>query len=120
MSRRVGEVAVVVAIVAIAVWLRVVHRGTPSLWWDELVEIRTAELPLVSLLQRVRGGLIFGSGTAGAMPTDYVVLHAFLRATAAPAPTALEAHFRAPACAASVASVAALYLLGREIGRAHV
>jgi hypothetical protein len=114
-SRRVGEVAVVVAIVAIAVWLRVVHRGTPSLWWDELVEIRTAELPLVSLLQRVRGGLIFGSGTAGAMPTDYVVLHAFLRATAAPAPTALEAHFRAPACAASVASVAALYLLGRAL-----
>jgi hypothetical protein len=118
-SRRLGEVAVVAAIVAVAAWLRVVHLGTPSLWWDELVEIRTADRPLAQTLHLVREGIGFGKGNAGAMPADYVLLHGYLRAVPAPRPEGLEAYFRAPACAASIVTVLALYVLGRALfGRA--
>jgi hypothetical protein len=118
-SRRLGEVALVVAIVAVAAWLRIVHLGTPSLWWDELVEIRTAERSLAETLRLVRIGLGFGSGNAGAMPADYVLLHAWLHLVPPPAPERLEAYFRTPACAASIVTVLALYGLGRSLfGRA--
>jgi hypothetical protein len=118
-SRRLGEVALVAAIVAVAAWLRVVHVGTPSVWWDELIEIRTAERPLAQTLHLVRGGIGFGSGNAGAMPVDYVLLHAYLHAVPPPRPERLEAYFRAPACVASIATVLALYVLGRSLfGRA--
>ena len=119
MKRRAVEVAVVAAITGVALWLRLVHLGTPSLWWDEVVEIRTAERPLAGVVATVRGGVSPGAGSAGAMPADYLLLHAYLRATTAPPPEHLERYFRAPACAASVAAVVALYLLGRSLfGRA--
>ena len=119
MSRRAGEVALVAAIAGVALWLRLVHLGTPSLWWDELVQIRTAERPLAAVLGTVRIGVSPNAGSAGAMPADYLLLHAYLRATPAPAPERLEAYFRTPACAASVAAVLALYILGRSLfGRA--
>jgi hypothetical protein len=114
-SRRAGTAALVAAIVVVAAWLRVVHLGTPSLWWDEIVQIRTAERPVSGILGTVRIGVGPGSGTAGAMPLDYLVLHAWLESTAPPAPERLEAHFRTPACAASVAAVLALFLLGRAL-----
>lgn len=113
--RAAAELAVGAGILAVAAALRVVHLGTPSLWWDELVEIRTADRPLPDLLRIVRQGVIPGSGNAGAMPASYLVLHAHLRTTAPPAPEQLEAYFRAPACAASIAAVAVLYGLGRAV-----
>jgi hypothetical protein len=117
--RRAGEVALVAAIVAVAAWLRVVHLGTPSVWWDELVEIRTAQQPLAKTLHLVRAGIGFGSGNAGAMPVDYALLHGYLRHVPPPRPERLEAYFRAPACAASIVTVLALYALGRALfGRA--
>jgi hypothetical protein len=112
-SGRRGAVALVAAIVALGAWLRVVHVGTPSLWWDELIEIRTAERPLADTLRLVRNGIGFGTGNAGAMPVDYVLLNAYLHATARPAPERLEAYFRAPACAASIAAIVALFVAGR-------
>ena len=114
------RVALVVGIVGVAAWLRAVHLGTPSLWWDELVQIRTVERPLAGVLGTVRIGVGPGSGTAGAMPLDYVLLHAWLGATTPPAPERLEAYFRTPACAASLAAVVALFLLGRALFGAAV
>lgn len=115
MSRRAGEILVVVAIVALAGWLRVVHLGTPSLWWDELVEIATADRPLADTLRIVRDGVGPGSGNGGAMPADYVLLNGYLAAVPRPAPGHLETYFRAPACAASIAAVVALYLVARSL-----
>jgi len=118
-SRRAGEVALLVAIVAVASWLRVAHLGTTSIWWDELIEIATADRPLADTLRIVRDGVGPGSGNGGAMPADYVLLNTYLATVPRPAPAHLEAYFRAPACAASIAAVAALYLLGRALfGRA--
>jgi hypothetical protein len=118
-TRRTVEVASVAAIVVVAAWLRLVHLGTPSLWWDELVELRTADRPLADVLREVRLGVGPSSGNAGAMPGDYVLLHAYLRTTTPPAPERLEAYFRAPSCAYSIAAVLALHLLGRMLfGRA--
>ena len=119
MSRRAGELAIVGVLIALGLWLRVVHVGTPSLWWDELVEIRTAEEPLAVVLREVRTGISAGAGNAGAMPVDYALLSMYLHATARPAPEQLEAYFRTPACVASIVTVAALYLVGRRLfGRA--
>jgi hypothetical protein len=118
-AARAAEVAVVGALLALAAWLRVVHLGTPSLWWDELVHVRTADRALADVLTLVRQGLGYGVGNAGAMPADYVLLHGWLRAVPRPAPEHLETYFRTPACAASIAAVGALYLLGRAaFGRA--
>jgi hypothetical protein len=116
-TRRAGALAVLAAILGVAAWLRVVHLGTPSLWWDELVEIRTADRPLGDVLRIVRDGPSFAGSNGGAMPADYVLLHAYLRAVPvpAPAPERLEAYFRTPACEASIAAVAALALLGRAL-----
>ena len=103
--RRLLEAAVVLVVVGTATWLRVVHLDGPSLWWDELVELRTAQQPLATLLRIVRFGIAPGGGTAGAMPADYVLLHGFLAVVPWPAPERLEAYCRAPACAASIAAV---------------
>ena len=118
MSRRAGEAVVVAAVAGIALWLRLVHLGTPSIWWDELVEIRTAERPFSSMLDTVRYGIAWG-GSAGAMPADYALMNVYLHATRLRTPAHLEAYYRAPACAASVVAVVALYFLGRSLfGRA--
>ena len=96
-------------------WLRWVHLGTPSLWWDELVEIRTATVGgLGDVLREVRLGIPPGSGNAGAMPLDYVLLHAFLRWVPLPTPAHLEAYFRFPAF---LYGVAALVVVGLFVRR---
>jgi hypothetical protein len=57
--------------------LRLAHFVTPNLWWDELVHVRTADLPALSrVFSEVRQGIPPGSGNAGAVPLDYVLLHA--------------------------------------------
>lgn len=119
MSRRPLEIVVVLAIVALGAWLRLVHLGTPSFWWDELVEIRTAERPLAGVLREVRLGVGINSGNAGAMPVDYLLLSSYLRATTPPAPPSLETYYRAPSCAYSIAAAVALWALAHTLfGRA--
>jgi hypothetical protein len=117
--RRVVDIAAVAAIVLVAAWLRMVHVGTPSLWWDELVEIRTAERPLAHVVREVRLGAGINSGNAGAMPGDYLLLSTYLRWTKPPAPAQRESYYRTPSCVYAIAAVVALYLLARTLfGRA--
>jgi hypothetical protein len=94
-----------------------VHLGTPSLWWDEVVHVRIAEQPTIAdVLWKAREGGQPGSGNAGAVPLDYLVLHAWLEATPAPAPEQLERHLRAPAFAFAVAALPLAWILGRFLG----
>jgi hypothetical protein len=117
--RRVVDIAAVAAIVLVAAWLRMVHVGTPSLWWDELVEIRTAERPLAHVVREVRLGAGINSGNAGAMPGDYLLLSTYLRWTKPPPPAQRESYYRTPSCVYAIAAVVALYLLARTLfGRA--
>jgi hypothetical protein len=108
---------VVAALVAGGTWLRWCHLGTPSLWWDEIVHVRIAEQPTVAGVWRTaRDGGAPGSGNAGAVPLDYLALHAWLRATPPPAPDAIERHHRAPAFAFAVAALPVAWALGRLLG----
>lgn len=92
-----GWLVVAALLVLAGWWLRWRHLGTPSLWWDELVQIRMADLPsLTAVLTSVRLGVPAGSGNAGAVPLDYALLWAWLRAVPMPAPEALETYFRTP------------------------
>jgi len=94
-SRGWGVVAAL--LVAAGCMLRWWHLGEPSLWWDELIEIRMADLPsVIDVVTRVRLGVPAGAGNAGAVPLDYVLLWAWLRTVPMPAPEALEAYFRFP------------------------
>ncbi len=85
------------AITLVGAWLRARHLGWASLWWDEVVHLQTARLPLGELLRHVREGIPPGAGSAGAMPLDYVVLHAWLALAPDPAPVDLVAWVRLPA-----------------------
>ena len=92
-----GWLVVAALLVLAGWWLRWRHLGTPSLWWDELVQIRMADLPsLAAVLTSVRLGVPAGSGNAGAVPLDYALLWAWLQAVPMPAPEALETYFRTP------------------------
>jgi hypothetical protein len=116
-SPRSAELAIVALLVVAGVWLRWVHLATPSLWWDEIVHIQIAEQPTVAdVIRTAREGGMPGSGNAGAMPLDYVVLHAWLAATPAPAPEAFERHVRMPAFAFAVAALPLAWVLGRMLG----
>lgn len=119
--RRLEPLAVVLLVVAGAA-LRAVHLGTPSLWWDEIVQIAMAQAgDLGDVLRAVRHGVPPDSGNAGAMPLDYVLLHGWLAVAPTPAPARLEMHFRLPAFVWSVAALAlfaagARRFLGRDVG----
>src|SRR5262245_1577103 len=111
------ERVLVVLLVAGGVWLRLLHLGTPSLWWDEVVQIRTADHPDVATVWReVRDGVAPGTCKSGAVPAVYLALHAWLRLTARPAVTALESHYRVPAAVFGCAAMPAIWLLARGIG----
>ena len=65
---RLAELVLVVALVAGGTWLRWIHLGTPSLWWDEIVHVRIANQPTVTAVWRaVRDGAAPGTGNAGAV-----------------------------------------------------
>jgi hypothetical protein len=118
-SPRVVEIVLAVALVGGGVWLRWHHLGTPSLWWDELVHVRTAERESVAEVWRTaRDGVVPGRGNAGAVPLDYLVLHAWLDATPRPSPDAFERHYRIPAFAYAVAALPLMWLLARSVGGA--
>jgi len=40
---RAGELGLLSGVVVAGCLLRIVHLATPSLWWDELVHLRTAQ-----------------------------------------------------------------------------
>ena len=114
---RLAELLVVVALIVGGAWLRWYHLGTPSLWWDEIVHIRIAEQPtLAGVWRTARDGGAPGSGNAGAVPLDYLVLHAWLRATPTPAPESMERHNRVPAFVFAVAALPLAWVLGRGLG----
>lgn len=110
-----GEALALLAVVAAGAALRAWHLATPSVWWDELVQILIAERPLPDLLRAVRLGIPPGTGNAGAMPLDYLLLHLHLAVAPRPQPASLEAWFRFPAFAASCATVATLFFCGRRL-----
>ena len=63
-----AEWTLVAALIVAGAWLRQVNVAAPSLWWDELVEIRTADRPSVAEVWRaVRDGVAPGTGNAGAI-----------------------------------------------------
>lgn len=106
---------IVVAGAALRVW----HLGGPGLWWDELVALRTASRPLADVVREVKWGIPPGAGNAGAMPLDYVLLHAWLRAVPWPAPAWLEAVVRTPACVWSCCTIPALWWVVRRVADAR-
>src|SRR5262249_41874520 len=118
------ELALFTAIVMSGAALRWVHLGTPSLWWDELVQIAMAQVGGVpDVLRVVRDGVPPGSGNAGAMPLDYLLLHGWLALAPHADPAHLEIHFRLPAFVWSVCALVALAVftrrhLGRDVALA--
>lgn len=116
------DLALLALAIAAGTALRWVHLGTPSLWWDEVVDIAMAQGGGVAdVLRVVRHGVPAGSANAGAMPLDYLLLHGWLAAMPAPRPGRLEAFFRFPAFVWSVAGLVALagfarHHLGRDVG----
>ncbi|HWP66896.1 MAG TPA: glycosyltransferase family 39 protein [Candidatus Limnocylindria bacterium] len=97
--RRVGlrELTIVLAILGIGWTLRWWHLGTPSLWWDEMVQLSFAGASdLWQVYRNVQTGVPPGSGNAGAVPLDYVLLHAWTWLVGRPPLELLEAYYRFP------------------------
>lgn len=112
---RLASVLPVLLIVAGGAALRMIHLGTFSLWWDEIVHVWTAQSRSVgSVWTQAKQGIPPGSGNAGAVPLDYLLLHLWLQAVPLRAPEWLEIHFRLPALVYSCAALPALYALGRR------
>ena len=113
---RIAEWTLVAALIVAGAWLRQVNVAAPSLWWDELVEIRTADRPSVAEVWRaVRDGVAPGTGNAGAAPLDYLALHAWYRVAPAATPETLEWHHRVPALVFSIAALPLAWGLGRVV-----
>ena len=109
------DVAWLVLVLVIAGALRAVHIDAASLWWDELVEIQTAALPrFVDVLWRVRRGDPPGLGNAGAVPLDYLLMHAYLLVAPRPSLAGLEVFYRFPSWLFSTAAVGAVFLAVRR------
>ena len=116
-SPRPAELVLVVALIAGGAWLRWCHLETPSLWWDEIVHVRIAEQPtLAAVWRKARDGGQPGSGNAGAVPLDYLLLHTWLRLAPVPSPATIERHHRLPAFAFAVAALPLAWALGRTLG----
>jgi hypothetical protein len=109
------DALVLLAVTACAFAVRAWHVGEPSLWWDELIEVITASRALPDVLREVRLGIPPGFGNTGAMPLDYVLLHFHLALVPMPAPEHLEAYYRFPSLLWSVATVAVVYALCRNL-----
>jgi hypothetical protein len=120
-SARVAEIVLVVALIGGGAWLRWHHLGTPSLWWDELVQIRTAGWETTyQVWHASRDGIVPGTGNAGAVPVDYLLLHAWLATTSPPSPSTMERYYRMPAFAFAVAALPLMWALARSVGGAIV
>lgn len=109
------EVVLAASIVALGAVLRWWHVDGPSLWWDEVIQIGTAQQRDVwEVIRRVQLGSPPGSGNAGAVPLDYLLLHAWQRLVPMPDPAHLERYFRTPAFVWSALTPLALHLWARR------
>jgi len=110
------EIALLAAITAMGVLLRWWHLDLPSFWWDELIHIGTAQQPDTwEVIRRVKLGSPPGSGNAGAVPLDYVLLHWWQRLVPLPDPERIEGYFRFPSFLWSSLTPLALHVLGRRV-----
>jgi hypothetical protein len=113
---RAARVGLPLVVIAAGVLLRAWHLGTPSLWWDEVIEIATAELPdVASVVRQVRDGIPPGRGNAGAMPLDYVLLHGWLGLGPPPTPRFVEVYYRFPAFLWASLGLVAIFACGRSL-----
>jgi hypothetical protein len=95
--------------------LRAFYVGATSLWWDELVQIQAASLPrFLDVLWWVRRGDPPGLGNAGAVPLDYLLMHAYLQVTPISRPESIEIYYRLPSWFFSTAAVVAVFLTARR------
>lgn len=112
---RLASALPVLLIVAAGCALRMVHLGTFSLWWDEVVHVWTAQSRTIGAVwTQAKQGIPPGSGNAGAVPLDYLLLHLWLRLSPAVSPEWLEVRFRLPALVYSCLALPALYAFGRR------
>ena len=121
-AARVGPVDALclVVLLVFAGALRFAHVDATSLWWDEIVHVQTSALPTFGeVLWRVRLGDPPGLGNAGAVPIDYLLLHAYLSLVPRFSPERLELYYRLPSFLFSTLAVGALFLYARGFfGRA--
>jgi len=109
---RIAGALPVLLVVAGGCALRLVHLGTFSLWWDEIVHVWTAQgRTLDEVWTQAKQGIPPGTGNAGAVPLDYLLLHLWLRLVPLGSPDTLEIHFRLPAFVYACATLPALYVL---------
>jgi hypothetical protein len=107
--------ALCLLLVVVAAFVRARHLGGPSLWWDEIVHVRSAGGPgFADVWRTVRDGIPPGLGNAGAVPLDYLFLHAWMRVVPMPDATGIEVYYRLPSLLWSTAAVAALFLWARR------
>src|SRR5262245_4744996 len=112
---RAGELGLLSGIVVAGCLPRIVHLATPSLWWDELVHLRTAQQSgWLEVFRAVKEGVPPGSGNAGAVPLDYLLLHGWLRAAPEPAAPWLEVYYRVPAFLFSCLALIVMWMFCRS------
>lgn len=114
-SPRGTDAVVVLVLMSVAAAIRIPPMGEMSLWWDELVHLQTASIGgFRDVLKAVKDGIPPGFGNAGAVPADYLLLNAWIRATPEPSPEWIEVYYRVPALVWSVLTVGLVYLYGRR------
>src|SRR5678815_3536884 len=87
------ELTIVLAILGTGWTIRWWHLGTPSLWWAERVALSFAAGPDPGeVLRSVQTGVPAGSGNAGAVPADYVLLHLWTWLVGRPSVEQLETY----------------------------
>lgn len=112
---RIAGALPVLLVVAGGCALRLVHLGTFSLWWDEIVHVWTAQGGTLSgVWTQAKQGIPPGTGNAGAVPLDYLLLHLWLGLVPAGSPELLEIRYRMPSFLYACAALPALYAFGRR------
>lgn len=109
------DAAALVVLGIVAFVVRAWPISEVSLWWDELVHAQTASRGgFFDVLMAAKLGIPPGFGNAGAVPLDYLLLHAWLRIAPEPGPEGMELYYRTPALLWSVFCVLLTYLYGRR------
>ncbi|MDG2303366.1 MAG: glycosyltransferase family 39 protein [Candidatus Binatia bacterium] len=112
---RTFDVVALLVLGIVAMLLRVAPIAEMTLWWDELVHLKTATKGgFFSVFEAVKLGIPPGFGNAGAVPADYLLLNAWLRSVPAPSLEWIEAYYRTPALLWSVVTVLFTYVYVRR------
>ena len=99
LNRRTLEHLTLLAVLALAFWLRVTDLGRNSLWYDEILQVRIAAGALSDFLPQLAQN--------AAMPLDYLIERVML--SVGPA----EFILRFPAALLSTLAVALIYRMGK-------